>query len=162
MRILLVEDDTEAASYMVKAFREAGHVADHVGDGLEGLARARDETYDVLIIDRMLPKLDGLTVAVTLVVSSGVANAGFRVAGSFGKLWDSDYGDLLLKKIAIVAAMFALGYLNRFVLVPRLRTAKPKDMRQTMWLAYSLTFDIFLGALVLGASAVLGVTMPPQ
>ena len=62
MRILLVEDDTEAASYMVKAFREAGHVADHVGDGLEGLARARDETYDVLIIDRMLPKLDGLTL----------------------------------------------------------------------------------------------------
>jgi two-component system, OmpR family, response regulator len=66
MRILLVEDDTEAASYMVKAFREAGHVVDHVGDGLEGSARARDETYDVLIIDRMLPKLDGLTLIGTL------------------------------------------------------------------------------------------------
>ena len=62
MRILIVEDDAEAASYMAKAFCEAGHVADHVGDGLEGLARARDETYDVLIIDRMLPKLDGLTL----------------------------------------------------------------------------------------------------
>ncbi|MCI0736893.1 MAG: response regulator transcription factor [Beijerinckiaceae bacterium] len=66
MRILIVEDDPEAASYMVKAFREAGHVADHVGDGLEGFARARDETYDVLIVDRMLPKLDGLTLIGTL------------------------------------------------------------------------------------------------
>jgi two-component system OmpR family response regulator len=62
MRILIVEDDPEAASYMVKAFREAGHVADHVEDGLEGYARARDETYDVLVIDRMLPKLDGLSL----------------------------------------------------------------------------------------------------
>jgi two-component system, OmpR family, response regulator len=62
MRILIVEDDFEAASYMVKAFREAGHVADHVGDGLEGYARAREETYEVLIIDRMLPKLDGLSL----------------------------------------------------------------------------------------------------
>jgi two-component system, OmpR family, response regulator len=62
MRILIVEDDIEAAAYLVKAFREAGHVADHVGDGLEGLARAHEETYDVLIIDRMLPKLDGLTL----------------------------------------------------------------------------------------------------
>ncbi|MCI0466154.1 MAG: response regulator, partial [Beijerinckiaceae bacterium] len=66
MRILIVEDDSEAASYMVKAFREAGHVADHVGDGLEGFARAQAETYDVLIVDRMLPKLDGLTLIGTL------------------------------------------------------------------------------------------------
>jgi two-component system, OmpR family, response regulator len=62
MRILIVEDDSEAASYMAKAFREAGHVADHVGDGIEGYARAREEDYDVLIVDRMLPKLDGLSL----------------------------------------------------------------------------------------------------
>lgn len=62
MRILIVEDDFEAANYMIKAFREAGHVADHAGNGLEGYARARDEAYDVLIVDRMLPKLDGLSL----------------------------------------------------------------------------------------------------
>jgi two-component system OmpR family response regulator len=62
MRILIVEDDSEAANYMAKAFREAGHVADHVGDGIEGYARAREEDYDVLIVDRMLPKLDGLSL----------------------------------------------------------------------------------------------------
>ena len=62
MRILIVEDDSEAANYLVKAFREAGHVADTVSDGLEGYDRGCDETYDVLIVDRMLPKMDGLSM----------------------------------------------------------------------------------------------------
>ena len=62
MRILVVEDDQEAAAYLVKALREAGHVADHAPDGLEGYALAREGNYDVLIVDRMLPKLDGLSV----------------------------------------------------------------------------------------------------
>ena len=101
-------------------------------------------------------------IAVTLVVWSGIANAGFRVAGSYGKLFNGEYGDLLLKKIAIVAAMLALAYLNRFVFGPRLRAAGPKDMRQITKLRYSLALDIALGGLVLGASAILGITMPPQ
>ncbi len=62
MRILVVEDDTEAASFLAKAFREAGHVADVAHDGLEGYDRGRDDVYDVLIIDRMLPKMDGLSL----------------------------------------------------------------------------------------------------
>jgi two-component system OmpR family response regulator len=62
MRILIIEDDAESAAYLVKAFREAGHVADHASDGLEGYAMARDNGYDVLIVDRMLPKLDGLSL----------------------------------------------------------------------------------------------------
>ena len=62
MRLLIVEDDIEAAGYLVKAFSEAGHQADHVGDGLDGYALARDNNYDVLIVDRMLPRMDGLTL----------------------------------------------------------------------------------------------------
>jgi two-component system OmpR family response regulator len=62
MRILIIEDDLEAAAYLIKAFREAGHAADHAADGLEGYALARDGDYDVLIVDRMLPKLDGLSL----------------------------------------------------------------------------------------------------
>jgi two-component system OmpR family response regulator len=62
MRILIIEDDREAASYLVKAFREAGHVADHAADGLDGYAMAEEGGYDVLIVDRMLPKLDGLSL----------------------------------------------------------------------------------------------------
>ena len=62
MRLLIVEDDREAASYIVKAFAEAGHVADHAADGLSGHDMARDGPYDVLVVDRMLPKLDGLSM----------------------------------------------------------------------------------------------------
>src|SRR5881398_167289 len=62
MRLLIIEDDRDAADYLVKAFREVGHVADHAADGEEGLAMALDEQYDVLIIDRMLPKRDGLSL----------------------------------------------------------------------------------------------------
>jgi two-component system, OmpR family, response regulator len=62
MRILIIEDDREAASYLIKAFREAGHVADHAADGLDGYAMAEPGDYDVLVVDRMLPKLDGLSL----------------------------------------------------------------------------------------------------
>ncbi len=62
MRILIIEDDREAAGYLVKAFREAGHVADHAPDGLDGYGKASEGGYDVLIVDRMLPKMDGLSL----------------------------------------------------------------------------------------------------
>src|ERR1700742_1607997 len=62
MRILLVEDDRDAAAYLVKALREAGHVPDHAKDGEDGYAQASANPYDVLVVDRMLPKLDGLSV----------------------------------------------------------------------------------------------------
>ena len=66
MRLLIIEDDRDAADYLIKAFREVGHVADHAGDGEDGLGLALDGLYDVLIIDRMLPKRDGLSVIGTL------------------------------------------------------------------------------------------------
>jgi two-component system OmpR family response regulator len=63
MKLLIVEDDREAAAYVVKAFSEAGHVVDHAADGDEGYSLASGEAaYDVLVVDRMLPKLDGLSL----------------------------------------------------------------------------------------------------
>ena len=62
MRVLVIEDDGEAADYIQKALRESGHTADIAGDGEAGLAQARDGGYDILVVDRMLPKLDGLTL----------------------------------------------------------------------------------------------------
>src|SRR5262249_589630 len=62
MLLLIVEDDRYAADYLVKAFREIGHVADRAPDGEEGLALALEGQYDVLVVDRMLPKLDGLSL----------------------------------------------------------------------------------------------------
>ena len=60
MRILVVEDDLEAQRYLVKGLREAGHVIDEAGDGDTGLTLALSRPYDVAIVDRMLPGVDGL------------------------------------------------------------------------------------------------------
>ena len=62
MRILLVEDDAEAAAYVAKGLREAGHVVDHALDGDAGLTMATSGGYDAYVIDRMLPKKDGLSL----------------------------------------------------------------------------------------------------
>jgi two-component system OmpR family response regulator len=66
MKLLVIEDDPVASGYLCKALKESGHVVDAVDDGMQGLQRATSESFDVLIIDRMLPSLDGLTVIETL------------------------------------------------------------------------------------------------
>lgn len=72
MRILIIEDDLEAAAYAVKGLRESGHVVDHAADGDEGLTMALAGSYDVMIVDRMLPKRDGLAL-VELVRTEGLS-----------------------------------------------------------------------------------------
>ena len=62
MRILIIEDDVRVANYIVKGLRESGHLADHVADGNNGLLTAMREIFDVLVVDRMLPGIDGLTI----------------------------------------------------------------------------------------------------
>jgi two-component system OmpR family response regulator len=62
MRILIIEDDKEAAAYLVKAFREAGHSVDTAADGVSGYDLAHEGGYEVAIVDRMLPKMDGLSL----------------------------------------------------------------------------------------------------
>jgi two-component system OmpR family response regulator len=62
MKILLIEDDKQATSYLVKGLRESGHTVDHAADGEQGLHLALSEHYDVLVVDRMLPKRDGLSL----------------------------------------------------------------------------------------------------
>lgn len=62
MRLLIVEDDIEIASFLEKGLKQEGFAVDHAGDGEEGLHMALTEPYDVMIIDIMLPKLDGLKI----------------------------------------------------------------------------------------------------
>jgi len=62
MRILMIEDDKTAADYAAKGFSESGHVCDVLADGSDGLFQATRETYDVIVVDRMLPGLDGLSM----------------------------------------------------------------------------------------------------
>ncbi len=66
MRILLIEDEEEVAEYICKGLRESGHIADHSSDGRDGLFQATTEEYDLLIVDRMLPSVDGITIIKTL------------------------------------------------------------------------------------------------
>jgi two-component system, OmpR family, response regulator len=66
MRLLIIEDDRDAASYMEKGLKESGHAVDTVHSGREGLLTAAGGDYDVLIVDRMLPELDGLSLVRTL------------------------------------------------------------------------------------------------
>ncbi|EMG39161.1 CheY-like receiver domain and winged-helix DNA-binding domain containing response regulator [Desulfocurvibacter africanus PCS] len=66
MRILVIEDDLEAASYMLKGLRESGHVVEHAADGKDGLYMAAAGSYDAMVVDRMLPGVDGLTIVKTL------------------------------------------------------------------------------------------------
>jgi len=62
MRVLVVEDDSQVAAYLVKGLKEQGHTVDHAADGKNGLFLATSEDYDAMIIDRMLPELDGLAI----------------------------------------------------------------------------------------------------
>ena len=62
MKILLLEDDARAVDYIVKGLMESGHVCDHVSDGHDALFQVTRESYDIFIVDRMTPGLDGLSV----------------------------------------------------------------------------------------------------
>ncbi|WP_453962368.1 winged helix-turn-helix domain-containing protein [Amorphus suaedae] len=62
MRILLIEDDSDAAGFLSRGLKEAGHVVDLARDGVEGADLAQASDYDVLLIDRMLPLRDGLSI----------------------------------------------------------------------------------------------------
>jgi two-component system OmpR family response regulator len=62
MRVLVVEDDREAAGWLLKGLKEEGHVVDHAANGPDGLTMAREQVHDVIIMDRMLPGMDGLSV----------------------------------------------------------------------------------------------------
>jgi CheY-like chemotaxis protein len=90
MRVLVIEDDQETADYLRKGLAESGHVADHAGSGPDGLGLALGGGYDVLIIDRMLPGMDGLSlirvlreekVATPVLILSALGQVNDRVRG---------------------------------------------------------------------------------
>jgi two-component system OmpR family response regulator len=66
MKVLLIEDDAETADYVAGGLKEQGHVVDHASSGRDGLFLAAGETYDVIIVDRMLPGIDGVGIVRTI------------------------------------------------------------------------------------------------
>jgi two-component system, OmpR family, response regulator len=117
MRILVVEDDTEAAAYVIKGLTESGHSVDLAIDGYDGLERAKRASFDVMIIDRMLPGLDGLSIITSLrsagnntpvLVLSALSEVGDRVEGL-----SAGGDDYLVKPFALSELLARLSALTR-------------------------------------------------
>lgn len=117
MKILLVEDDAQQAAYICKGLQEAGHAVDHAGDGRDGLFLATTESFDAIVLDRMLPRVDGLTVLRTLrasriatpvVVLSALGEVDDRVTGL--RAGSDDY---LVKPFALSELLARLEALQR-------------------------------------------------
>jgi two-component system OmpR family response regulator len=66
MRVLVIEDDFKTAGFITKGLQEAGYVVDHADDGQKGLDLAISESYDVMVVDRMLPSTNGVTIVQTV------------------------------------------------------------------------------------------------
>ncbi|MDB5524730.1 MAG: DNA-binding response regulator [Rhizobium sp.] len=90
MRLLIVEDDDRIASHLVRGLSESGYVVDRVADGELGLAMAKEQIYDALIVDRLLPGMDGISLVralrqyhatVPVLMLSALANPLDRVEG---------------------------------------------------------------------------------
>jgi len=116
MRVLVIEDDGDAAAFVKRVLSEAGHFVDVTGDGESGLSKAREGDYDALVVDRMLPGMDGLKLL------KGYRDAGGRAPALFlSALGEVDHrveglqaggDDYLVKPYApseLVARVEALG-----------------------------------------------------
>ena len=117
MKILVIEDDREAADYLSKAFAEAGHTAHIAADGEAGFAMADGGDYDVMVVDRMLPRRDGLSViaglrargnATPVLILSALGEVDDRVTGL--RAGGDDY---LTKPYAISELLARVEVLNR-------------------------------------------------
>ncbi|QJP12497.1 response regulator transcription factor [Starkeya sp. ORNL1] len=117
MRILVVEDDKRTSDYMRKGFTERGHVTDTLADGRDALAHASREFYDVLVVDRMLPGLDGLALVKALRASGITTPVLFltAVGGVDDRVDGLEAGgdDYLVKPFAFSELMARLNALAR-------------------------------------------------
>jgi two-component system, OmpR family, response regulator len=117
VHILLIEDDAEAAKFLVKGLRESGYSVDHAPDGREGLFRATEGQFDLVVTDRMLPHLDGLTV-IQLMRRKGITTP-VLVLSALGSVDDRVRGlkaggdDYLTKPFAFVELLARIEALSR-------------------------------------------------
>lgn len=117
MRILLIEDDSSVADFIVRGFKEAGHSIDHADNGKDGLFMATTEPYDILIVDRMLPGVDGLSITRTLRASDN--NTPVLILSALGQVDDRVKGlqaggdDYLVKPFAFSELEARIDALSR-------------------------------------------------
>ena len=117
MHILLIEDDTEAATFLVKGLLESGYTVDHAADGRDGLFRAMRGQFDLVVTDRMLPETDGLTI-IQLMRQKGIATP-VLVLSALGTVDDRVHGlkaggdDYLTKPFAFAELLARIEALLR-------------------------------------------------
>ena len=117
MRVLIIEDDPEAAEFMRKGLHDSGHEVDIAHDGEEGLVKVGEGSYDVMIVDRMLPRLDGLSVVQRLRADRNDIPVLFLTA--LGEVDDRVKGlkaggdDYLVKPYAIVELLARIDAIRR-------------------------------------------------
>jgi two-component system OmpR family response regulator len=116
-RILLIEDDESAARFILDGLKQQGYVVEHVTNGKNGLFLAATEQYDVLIIDRMLPGLDGLSIVKMLRAAGKHAPAIFltTMSGINDRVEGLDAGadDYLVKPFAFAELLARITALSR-------------------------------------------------
>jgi len=138
MRILLVEDDVEAAATLVKGLKDVGYAVDHAANGADGLQLAQDGHYDVMVVDRMLPGMDGLSII------GAVRDKGDRtpalVLSALGKVDDRVEGlkaggdDYMVKPYAFVELLARVEALGR--------RAAPTAVQETRLKVEDLEMDL--------------------
>lgn len=122
MRILVVEDDTEIAGFICRGLREAGHVVDHAANGRDGLFLATGENYDAIVLDRLMPQMDGLAMLAALratgsrvpvLILSALSHVDERIRGL--RAGGDDY---LVKPFAMSELQARLDVITRRGLMP--------------------------------------------
>jgi two-component system OmpR family response regulator len=150
MRVLVVEDDKEVNNYIAKGLREHGHTVDAAYNGKDGLFMATTEKYDVMIMDRMMPEIDGLKVLKTLrgadnqtpaLILSALGEVDDRVEGL--KAGGDDY---LVKPFAFVELLARIEVLSR--------RGQPANHSDIILHAGDLTMDVLSRKVARGAETI--------
>lgn len=139
MKILVIEDDAKIRTYVEKGLKEAGHIVDVASEGETGLHLAVHERYDVIVVDRMLPKMDGLNIIREL---RGTGNlTGVLILSSLGDVDDRVNGlrsggdDYLVKPFAFIELLARVEALGK-------RAVPNKGQHGTMLKAGNLEMDL--------------------
>ncbi|MFN7114681.1 MAG: response regulator transcription factor [Alphaproteobacteria bacterium] len=150
MRILVIEDDKDVAAYIRGGLEENGHTVDTAANGKDGLFLATTEKYDVLVVDRMLPELEGLTIIKTL---RGAGNTvPVLILSALGEVDDRVKGlraggdDYLVKPFAFAELLARLEVLQR--------RAQGDALQETVLRAGDLEMDLLARKVVYAGQVV--------
>ena len=146
LKVLVIEDDNEMASFIEKVLEDAGHEVECARDGAAGLARARAEDFDALVVDRMLPEKDGLTLIREFRDAGGTTPALFlsalgdvqnKVQGL--KAGAEDYLGKPFVPAELAARVEALG--RRQTSEPQVTSLKAGDLEMNLLTRWDYNFD---------------------